>query len=292
MAPIHRWHRRPAGFLMCVALVAAASALAAPPPSSAPAATRPTSAGPGLPQAAFSSIGPGLAASHAPSPDPADKDDVEADQTAVKLLARQIPVVRLKGLGLQDAFGYIRDLTDLTIYVNWDALADLGIKSDDTVTIGLKTVTIGNILDVILADAQNGRQVVDYQIDHGALRIDTVKNLNKTLVARSYDVTAVVTAMVKVGAVSDATSPDESQERDVLVRQVIAHISPSLWMDAGDKISTTVDNPNPGAATNGPQTATAGPVAEKITLTVNGGLLAQRAVAEYLDKRKDSDPRP
>jgi hypothetical protein len=252
-------------------LVAGASALAAAPP-----ATAPTSAGPGLPTPAFSSIGPALTSSHTPSPDPADKDDVVLDNAAVRLLARTIPSVRLKNLGLTDALGYIRDLTDLTISVNWDALGEVGIKPDDTITINLKSATIGNILDAIIAQSQNGRQVVDYEIQHGVLTIDTVANLDKIVVSRRYEVSTQLAATTLPADLSEVAilSAQETVQGNALAADLRAHVMPDTWNRPGEKNS----GPNLGV--------------EATTLTVVANLRTQRAVLDYLDKLKPSQPSP
>jgi hypothetical protein len=237
-------------------------------------ATAPTNAGPGLANSAFSSIGPGLGFSHTPSPDPADQDDVDADQSTVSRLSRQIPTARLVNLTLKDAFGYIRDLTDLTMNVNWDALQKAGLTPDTPISVSVRTTTVGGILDLILASAQDGRHLVDYEIQHGALTIDSVENLDKVLVTRSYDVQAMLVAATQAAAAQNPAEPAPDQ-RTMLAAMgdvIRAHIAPGTWDKGGDKA--------PSLSIKGS------------ALVVTANLRTQRAVVGYLGEVEDQTPKP
>jgi hypothetical protein len=270
----------------CLAWLAVA-AVAGAQPAATPPTTAPASAGPGLPVPAFSSMGPGMVFSHLPSPDPSDPDDIAADKSTVARLGRQIPSARLQDFSLSDAFDYIRDLTDLTINVNWDALQGAAVSKETRIDISLKNVNVGGIVEAILAEAQNGRQVVDYEIQHGALTIDTVANLDKVVVTRSYEVKPLLLAMLPpqpspaprpvgeggaIGPTTATTEPDLTGPRAALVRLVRENVMPGTW------------NGEDGKA---PSVAT-----EKTSLIVIASQRTQRAVAAYLDSLRPSNPSP
>jgi len=105
--------------------------------------------------------------------------------------AAQAGNVEFKETPLKEVVQILRDKTNLNISVNWTALEDVGITKDSPVTIKVRNLTLGRVLNLILDDVSGTRDKFErlyYVIDDGVLRISTGHALNTTTKSVTHDI--------------------------------------------------------------------------------------------------------
>ncbi|MCY2931939.1 MAG: hypothetical protein NTV86_21075 [Planctomycetota bacterium] len=116
-------------------------------------------------------------------------EDAKTQATKEKL---KVPIGKLEfenqELGL--VIDYIRDTTDLSIYVNWKLLEGIEVTSRTSVNIKLKNVSGAEALDLLLSDLGAGEKRPVYKVNKaGIVIISTEAALRDTkLETRTYDI--------------------------------------------------------------------------------------------------------
>ena len=78
-------------------------------------------------------------------------DEPEPQDEALRALYMRVPVVAFDNEPLEAVFDSLRGLTDANIWVNWSALEASGVDRDTPVSLRLKDVTLGRLLDLLCA---------------------------------------------------------------------------------------------------------------------------------------------
>lgn len=78
-------------------------------------------------------------------------DEPEPQDEALRALYMRTPVVSFDEEPLESVFDSLRQLTDANIWVNWSALEASGVDRDTPVSLHLKDVTLGRLLDLLCA---------------------------------------------------------------------------------------------------------------------------------------------
>ena len=79
---------------------------------------------------------------------------------ALRALSEHIPVVSFHDDPLESVFDFLREQTEANIWVNWSALEVVGVDRDTSVSIQLEDVVLGRLLDLLCAQAGDGRDMV------------------------------------------------------------------------------------------------------------------------------------
>jgi len=92
------------------------------------------------------------------------------DQAAMQLLDRRLPEARFERVGISDAIDFLRDLTSANIYVDWNALQAVNVKTTTPVNELSHDRKFSDVLNDILASAGGGLQ---YQVREGVIVISS-----------------------------------------------------------------------------------------------------------------------
>lgn len=112
------------------------------------------------------------------TPLPPRGDEVLAKQT-VEALDRLMPEINFNQIAASDAIEFVKDITQLSIEVNWDALNEAGIKKATPVTIRIRNLPLHRALRMLLEDVGGGGELLSYVVDGDKIRISTAKDLAK-----------------------------------------------------------------------------------------------------------------
>jgi hypothetical protein len=98
--------------------------------------------------------------------------------------ARVLDNVDFKALPLRDALERLRTQAGVNVFVSWTVLERAGVNPEAKVDAKLTNVTLGKVLDLILADAAGGDGRVGWSVDENVVRISTVQDLEHAAAAR------------------------------------------------------------------------------------------------------------
>jgi hypothetical protein len=113
-----------------------------------------------------------------PEPLPSRGDAELAKQTA-EALERALPEINFNSIATGDALEFLKDITKLSIEVNWDALEKAGIKRDTPVTLRIRNLPVNEALRLLLDEISNGGEPLNYVVDGNKVLISTDKDLRK-----------------------------------------------------------------------------------------------------------------
>lgn len=98
-----------------------------------------------------------------------------------------------EGTAFDEVLNFLRDQGDLSIAVNWNALAVLGIdRSTDTLGMNLKDVKLETVLNMLLENVGGPEAAIGYAIVDGIVRISTGEQLDRNTAVRVYDVADLI----------------------------------------------------------------------------------------------------
>ena len=98
-----------------------------------------------------------------------------------------IPETKFTGVGLGDAIDFIRDVTNLNIHVNWQALAEANVTRDTPINVRLQGVSVRKVLNVILNEAAGGDALTFY-VEGNVIEITTRALADQRMVTRVYPI--------------------------------------------------------------------------------------------------------
>lgn len=101
------------------------------------------------------------------SSDPFATVDLQMKQ----LLEQKLPEVNFAEVALSDVFDFLRDVTSANIFVNWRALEAAGTDKNAPVTLRLKNVAFGKVLDLLLDSVGGPNTKLAYTADQGVISI-------------------------------------------------------------------------------------------------------------------------
>jgi type II secretory pathway component GspD/PulD (secretin) len=104
----------------------------------------------------------------------ADAKKSSKDNDPAKL-ERTLPEVRFDAVKLSDVVDFLRDITGSNIFVNWNAMQQVGIKKDVPISLRLREVPFREALRLIINEAAAGKAELDYHVDQNVITIEPRK---------------------------------------------------------------------------------------------------------------------
>jgi hypothetical protein len=147
---------------------------------------------PAVTQAGEKMIKPPTAATVTRPAEVASYTESEVDRAAREKLTMVLSTVDLaEGTTLADAIDYLRLQGQLSLNVNWAALALINIeRTTETDSLNLRDVKLGTVLDIVLDNvslAAGGVGRATYDVMDGIIRVSTQEELNSRTVVRAYE---------------------------------------------------------------------------------------------------------
>ncbi len=123
----------------------------------------------------------------------------QTDSRTRRMLQHRLPRVDFQGIRLEKVLAFIRDTSGANILPNWEELADRYVTRDTRVTVEkLRTVTIEQLLELVL-DSAGGTQVeLGYVIRNGNVQISTADRIRTRSIQRVYDVRGLVPETIEM----------------------------------------------------------------------------------------------
>lgn len=117
-----------------------------------------------------------------------EQAESEEDRILKQKMGMKIPRLNFPDVRFADVVEYLRDVSGISIYVNWGALESLAITEDTNVNIRLDDVAFGKALRLILDDVSRGQEPLSYVINEGVLTISSKEALADKTTTRVYDI--------------------------------------------------------------------------------------------------------
>jgi beta-lactamase regulating signal transducer with metallopeptidase domain len=198
--------------------------------------------------------------------DPAERGQGAEGRAVQAQLERKLPEVNFDDVGFGDVVDFLRDVGQTNIFVNWKALAAVGVDRASPVSVRLRDVRFGKALTVVLDSVSKPKARLGYTIDEGVISISTTEDLAKNVLTRVYDVRDLLvvvpdytdapnlglgtwpstrpvpaTVPTTVPATAATTQPaDPANARkaavDAVVRLVTQTIDPDSWRENGGSV--------------------------------------------------------
>lgn len=159
-------------------------------------------------------------------------------------LAQVLPVVRMKGVRLEDAIDRLRDQTGINLFVDWSRLGSEGTAGRElNVDVDVRGVSLADALTLVLRSAGDG---IDWGIEGGVVVVTAGYTVVRPI--RVYDVRDVIDGDVAQRVALDgppATVPAENERRAKVAREefaarlqdlLIASVAPESWREVGGSI--------------------------------------------------------
>jgi hypothetical protein len=89
------------------------------------------------------------------------------------------------------ALGFLKDMADVNMHVNWRALEMTGISKDTPITVKVTDVSIARAMDLVLNQLNAGRDKLSsiyWVIDAGVVEVSTGESLNTDTRVRVFDI--------------------------------------------------------------------------------------------------------
>ena len=171
-----------------------------------------------------------------------------ADQQLRDKLARTTIDIDFKNEPLEKVFESLRAKHGLNIEPDWKTLEACAIGKGKPVSLQLKQVSLGNVLENILDRAGAGACELHYKLDRGTVRVSTMDGLSGEANVRVYDVADLVRDEHLMRVLDDyPPSPKTGQGNgsrpayfnesldgaDALVDLILTTVAPRTWNTAG-----------------------------------------------------------
>jgi type II secretory pathway component GspD/PulD (secretin) len=125
----------------------------------------------------------------------ATRDRERLDRNARRLLNTIKPQLNLPGIPLNQAVDFIRELWGANIFVNFQALADAGVDTEQLITLNLKDVSLRTALDTIFEIAGGKLEPnlrPSFIVDGGIIIVSTAELLATRTATVVYDISDLV----------------------------------------------------------------------------------------------------
>ncbi len=87
------------------------------------------------------------------------------------LLDKELPEANFDAVALGDVIDFLRDVTNANIFVNWKSLESVGIDKNAPVTLRVRNVSFGKVLDMVLQSAGGSNVKLGYTVDQSVITI-------------------------------------------------------------------------------------------------------------------------
>ena len=118
----------------------------------------------------------------------APETTIQADGGVQKQLDAKIAHVGLEDMGLEQVFEFIGETSGVNVHVRWPAMAVVGVKPTDTVTVQLSNTTARGILEDVLNTINGGNAKLGYVINEDVVTISTRSDVGDPTIVRVYDI--------------------------------------------------------------------------------------------------------
>ena len=160
-----------------------------------------------------------------------------ADSAATqRKLAQNAPEINFSAIPFSDTMDFLRDVTDLNIFVNWRALEAAGLDRNTPVTVRLKNIPFEQALRYILRDAGAGSVALDYAVIDGIVNISTAEDLAANTTVRVYSVAKLLKQMPSTLPSSATEEVLRNNKAEQLVQLIRETVAPDSWRDAGGPV--------------------------------------------------------
>jgi hypothetical protein len=162
-------------------------------------------------------------------------DDADALNRALRT---RIAEVKLADGTLEEAFAYIRKLTDINIWVNWNALASAGIDPMTSVSIHLRDVTLGRFLELLCAYLGTDGPGLAFGYKDNVIEVSTAdllrsRRLDTDTEKRVYDVRDMLKSAVRSDENDEEAAARLEMLQDELRSLITGSVASDIWQDAG-----------------------------------------------------------
>jgi hypothetical protein len=141
-------------------------------------------------------------------------------------LERPLPAVNFEKVALTDAIDFLRDVSDVNLFVNWRALKAAGVDRQQPVSVRLRNVKFSKVLSLILNEAAGKEGLLAWHAADGVINISTAEELNKITAIKVYEVRDLL----------DPTKVDKKGE--ILMQMISEAVAPQSWVEAGGSAGT------------------------------------------------------
>ena len=118
----------------------------------------------------------------------AQPTESEAKRATGKRMRATVGSMNLSGSQFKDVVQFLRDVGNVSIYVNWGALQAAGIDKSSPVSVNLRNVTFEKGLRTVLEDVGGGQVDLRHDVDEGVITISTKDDLDTKTVTKVYDI--------------------------------------------------------------------------------------------------------
>ncbi|MFP3937535.1 MAG: hypothetical protein ACLFVW_04270 [Phycisphaerae bacterium] len=167
--------------------------------------------------------------------------------------------VEFDGIAFNDVVEFLREVSGLNIYVNWNSLETLGIDQSVPVNVSLTNVSFEKVLRTVLDDVGGTTGELAFVIDEGVITISSREDLSRRTHTRVYDILDLIHPVVdfeapdmELGDTGDdgdggdggsslfggGDGDGEGSSREVMTEEIMTlieeTIDPNSWRPTGD----------------------------------------------------------
>ncbi|KKL82741.1 hypothetical protein LCGC14_1981740, partial [marine sediment metagenome] len=116
-----------------------------------------------------------------------DLAESEADRAVHKTLRQVLPKLDFAGIAFGDTIQFLRDVSNVNIHVNWEAMRQVNIDQKTQVNVKLTQVSVEKALRTVLDDV-GGVNPLGFVVAEGVITISTKDDLSRETRTRVYDI--------------------------------------------------------------------------------------------------------
>lgn len=118
----------------------------------------------------------------------AERGGGAADETVGRQLEQTLPEINFNAVTFDEVIKFFQDVTGSNIDPNWPILEAAGIDKSVPITLRLRNVKFGVVLQSVLDQASPTRGAVGYYVSDGIIHITTSEAIGQTAYTRVYDI--------------------------------------------------------------------------------------------------------
>lgn len=188
--------------------------------------------------------------------DPPKRTPIRATNEVSMNAAMQmrVPAVALNSVALDDVFNFMRDVAGLNLYVNWPALEAAGIDRSIPISLKLRNIKLGKVMDLALNQATAGGAPLTWYVSDNIIYVTTKELADQDMVTMIYDVQDLLVEVPNfdapqftpssggsggggniIGTSQSRQDEDSTAEErgEKLVELVMAIVDPDVWVENG-----------------------------------------------------------
>lgn len=176
------------------------------------------------------------------------------DMSMNAAMQTRVPAVALAGVPLDDVFDFMRDVAGLNLYVNWPALEAAGVDRSVPISLKLRNIKLGKVMDLALNQASGGGAELTWYVSDNIVYVTTKELADQDMVTMIYDVQDLLVEVPNfrapqftpssggqggsgniIGSSDNETTEDSTatERGEKLVDLVMALIEPDVWVENG-----------------------------------------------------------